>query len=143
MCGLLHMCLPLEIRFVGTVLEDYGKKDYSYLRNQEFYANKRDEIEKFRNVSSPEQLRSKIFVTLALLRSSSTSCAHVLYEIMDNKLDSVFSFSSSDDSHVIDEILTILTLAVNHPAFLFEQRRRFHDHLSAVCKKSGSIMVTS
>ena len=129
MCGLLHMCLPLELRFVGTVLEDYGKKDYHYLRNAEVAANKQTEISKYKSISSPKTLRAKVFITLALMRSSSTACAQIIFDIIESKLDSVFSFGPGDDSGVADEVLTVLTLAINHPAFMFEQRRRLHEHL--------------
>lgn len=132
MCGLLHMCLPLELRFVGTVLEEKGKKDYAYLRNQEVEANKQAEIDKYRNISSPSLLRSRILVAIALMKSSSTTCAQIIYDIMESKLDSVFSFGPCDEPNVADEILTLLTLAVHHPAFMFEQRRRLHKHLDAL-----------
>jgi hypothetical protein len=126
------MCLPLELRFVGTVLEEKGKKDYAYLRNQEVEANKQAEIEKYRNISSPSLLRSKILIAIALMKSSSTTCAQIIYDIMESKLDSVFSFGPDDDTTIADEVLTLLTLAVHHPAFMFEQRRRLHDHLNAL-----------
>ncbi|KAL8583315.1 hypothetical protein ACOMHN_057601 [Nucella lapillus] len=132
MCALLHMCLPLELRFVGTVLEHYGKKDYHYLRNDEVAANKQSEIMKYRNITKPEVLRAKVFVTLALMRSSSTACAQIIFEIIESKLSTVFSFPRGADSHVADEILTVLTLAANHPAFMFEQKLRLHEHLQAL-----------
>ncbi|KAK7114002.1 zinc finger CCHC domain-containing protein 2-like isoform X2 [Littorina saxatilis] len=132
MCALLHMCLPLELRFVGTVLEDYGKKDYHYLRIAEGTANKQTEIAKYKNITSPKILRAKVFVTLSLMRSSSTTCAQIIYDIIESNLDTVFSFHPGDDSNVADEVLTVLTLATNHPAFMFEQRRRFHEHLCSL-----------
>ncbi|XP_076448937.1 uncharacterized protein LOC143285496 isoform X2 [Babylonia areolata] len=130
MCTLLHMCLPLELRFVGTVLEHYGKKDYHYLRNDEVAANKQSEIQKYRNISKPEILRAKVFVTLALMRSSSTACAQIIYEIIESKLTTVFSFGPGADSRLADEILTVLTLAANHPAFMFDQKLHLHEHLN-------------
>ena len=135
MCALLHMCQPLELRFVGTVLEDYGKKDYHCLRNAEGAANKQAEVMKFKNISSPEKLRAKVSVTLALMRSSSTACAQIIYDIIESKLATVFSFGPGADSRVKDEVLTLLTLAANHPAFMFEQKRRLHDHLCSLDRR--------
>lgn len=39
MCGLLDLCNPLELRFLGSCLEDLARKDYHYLRDSEAKAN--------------------------------------------------------------------------------------------------------
>lgn len=125
MCGLLHMCLPLELRFLGTVLEDYGKKDYHYLRDGEIKANNSVEIVKYRDLPA-EYLRAKIFTSIALLHSANTACAQAIFDTIESNLGG--AFSPGENSQVMDDVLTILTLAANHPAFLFEQKRRLYDH---------------
>ncbi|KAK7504643.1 hypothetical protein BaRGS_00004129, partial [Batillaria attramentaria] len=126
MCGLLHMCLPLELRFLGTVLENYGKKDYHYLRDGEIKANNPAEIVKHRDLPA-ECLRAKIMTSIALLHSANTACAQAIFDTIESNLDG--AFGPSDDSKAMDHVLTILTLAANHPAFLFQQRKRLYEHL--------------
>ena len=42
--GMLHLCFPLELRFLGSCIEELARKDYSYLRDAEVKANTTQEI---------------------------------------------------------------------------------------------------
>ena len=130
MCTMIHMCTPLELRFVGTVLEDYAKKDFHALRKAEVAANEVTDVEKLRSLVSPVELRAGLFVTLALMRSSNTACGQQIYDIIQNNLDRAFSFGLGDDDEIFaEDVLTLLSLAAHHPALKFEQRRRLYEHL--------------
>lgn len=81
MCGLLHMCQPLELRFLGSYLEDLARKDYHVLRDFEFRANSPSDLGLLTDVIDPV-VRSKLLVCLSLLGSDSRECAGILFRIL-------------------------------------------------------------
>lgn len=46
MCRLQHCCLPFELRFLGTCLEDLGKRDFYEFKKSEVEANDITELYK-------------------------------------------------------------------------------------------------
>lgn len=127
MCSLLNLCLPFELRFLGTCLEDLGKRDFHDLRNTENGANNITEI------NSPEfqcikekRVRTKLALYIALLHSCNYTCANGLYKILANLEDInallKSSVVSNNDDETLEELLVIYILALNHPAFSFEQK---------------------
>lgn len=83
MCGLLHMCQPLELRFLGSYLEDLARKDYHVLRDFEFRANSSNDLGVLTDVIDPV-VRSKLLVCLSLLGSDSRACAGILFRILSH-----------------------------------------------------------
>ncbi|XP_034562038.1 zinc finger CCHC domain-containing protein 2 [Notolabrus celidotus] len=83
MCGLLHMCQPLELRFLGSYLEDLARKDYHVLRDFEFRANSPNDLGVLTDVVDPV-VRSKLLVCLSLLGSDSRECAGILFRILNH-----------------------------------------------------------
>lgn len=83
MCGLLHMCQPLELRFLGSYLEDLARKDYHVLRDFEFRANSPNDLGVLTDVIDPV-VRSKLLVCLSLLGSDSRECAGILFRILNH-----------------------------------------------------------
>ncbi|XP_049421444.1 zinc finger CCHC domain-containing protein 2 isoform X1 [Epinephelus fuscoguttatus] len=83
MCGLLHMCQALELRFLGSYLEDLTRKDYHVLRDFEFRANSPSELGLLTDVIDPV-VRSKLLVCLSLLGSDSRECAGILFRILSH-----------------------------------------------------------
>ncbi|XP_070784460.1 zinc finger CCHC domain-containing protein 2 [Enoplosus armatus] len=83
MCGLLHMCQPLELRFLGSYLEDLARKDYHVLRDFEFRANSPSDLGVLTDVVDPV-VRSKLLVCLSLLGSDSRECAGILFRILSH-----------------------------------------------------------
>lgn len=83
MCGLLHMCQPLELRFLGSYLEDLARKDYHVLRDFEFRANSPSDMGLLTDVIDPV-VRSKLLVCLSLLGSDSRECAGILFRILSH-----------------------------------------------------------
>ncbi|XP_075934009.1 zinc finger CCHC domain-containing protein 2 isoform X2 [Anarhichas minor] len=83
MCGLLHMCQPLELRFLGSYLEDLARKDYHVLRDFEFRANSPSDLGLLTDVVDPV-VRSKLLVCLSLLGSDSRECAGTLFRILSH-----------------------------------------------------------
>ncbi|XP_064792529.1 zinc finger CCHC domain-containing protein 2-like isoform X2 [Oncorhynchus masou masou] len=83
MYGLLHMCQPLEIRFLGSCLEDLARKDVHVFRDFEITANCQTDLAFLKDVSDPV-VRSKLLVYLSLLRSGNRECADTLYRALSH-----------------------------------------------------------
>jgi hypothetical protein len=83
MYGLLHMCQPLEIRFLGSCLEDLARKDVHVFRDFEITANCQTDLAFLKDVSD-HVLRSKLHVYLSLLRSGNRECADTLYRALSH-----------------------------------------------------------
>ncbi|XP_029385054.1 zinc finger CCHC domain-containing protein 2 isoform X2 [Echeneis naucrates] len=96
MCGLLHMCQPLELRFLGSYLEDLARKDYHVLRDFEFRANSPNDLGVLTDVIDPV-VRSKLLVCLSLLGSDSRECAGILFRILSH-VDPALFYKSYDYS---------------------------------------------
>ncbi|KAF7651663.1 hypothetical protein LDENG_00107380 [Lucifuga dentata] len=97
MCGLLHMCQPLELRFLGSYLEDLARKDYYVLRDFEFRAKSPSELGVLTDVIDPV-VRSKLLVFLSLLGSDSRECAGILFRILSH-VDPTLFYKNDDFSH--------------------------------------------
>uniref|UniRef100_A0A1B6DUD1 CCHC-type domain-containing protein n=1 Tax=Clastoptera arizonana TaxID=38151 RepID=A0A1B6DUD1_9HEMI len=127
MCSLLNSSLPFELRFLGTCLEDLGKRDFHDLRNSENGANSLSEISSLDiQCISDKRARTKLAVYISLLRSCNYECANGLYKILAN-FDEVNNILKSNlvlntDDETLEELLLLYTLALNHPAFTFEQK---------------------
>lgn len=127
MCNLFNLCLPFELRFLGTCLEDLGKRDFHDLRTTETSANNPSELSSpdFQCISD-KRARTKLALYISLLHSCNYACSNGFYKILSNieevnHLIKVNGVSSADDE-VLEELLLIYTLALNHPAFTFEQK---------------------
>lgn len=96
MCGLLHMCQPLELRFLGSYLEDLARKDYQVLRDFEFRANSPNELGVLTDLMDPVVM-SKLLVCLSLLGSDSRECAGILFRILSH-LDPALLYKNCDYS---------------------------------------------
>lgn len=141
MCTLLNMCLPFELRFLGTCLEELGRRDSQELRGIELRVNNAAELAA--DVASCRQgeptdikIRRKMALYLALIRSCSRSCVVELFHTLDgwgdrdflrfgeNSTDDPTTASASSASDPLQELLLVYTMAANHPVFSFEQRMK-------------------
>lgn len=138
MCTLLNMCLPFELRFLGTCLEELGRRDSQELRGIELRVNNAAELAA--DVASCRQgeptdlkIRRKMALYLALIRSCSRSCVVELFHTLDGWGDRDFlrfGENSTDEatpsaaSDPLQELLLVYTMAANHPVFSFEQRMK-------------------
>ncbi|XP_014437498.1 zinc finger CCHC domain-containing protein 2 [Tupaia chinensis] len=87
MCGLLDLCNPLELRFLGSCLEDLARKDYHYLRDSEAKANGLSDPGPLADFREPA-VRSRLIVYLALLGSENREAAGRLHRLLP-QVDSV------------------------------------------------------
>ncbi|XP_010177301.1 PREDICTED: zinc finger CCHC domain-containing protein 2-like, partial [Mesitornis unicolor] len=126
LCGLLDLCIPLELRFLGACLEDLARKDYHSLRDSEIKANNPADLGSLTNLTD-EVVRSKLLVSLALLGSG------VLFRTLTH-IDSVINNYGLqlNEGRTGDEFLLLFTMASNHPAFSFHQKQVLRQELTQI-----------
>lgn len=129
--GMLRMCLPPELRFIGSVVEDLAKKDFNHLREHENKANNQMELMKYQ-IEDEKTLLEGMAFNLSLLHSVNTACANIIFSLLKEKSKTVFHITSATDSKTIDIILLVLTMAKYHPAFTFHQRSEFAEFYRTV-----------
>ncbi|KAM4572723.1 zinc finger CCHC domain-containing protein 14 [Odontesthes bonariensis] len=129
LCGLLDLCLPIELRFLGSCLEDLARKDYHSLRDAEIKANNPADLSGLTNITD-EVVRSKLLVSLALLGSDNREAAGVLYRTLTH-IDAVINNYglALNDGRTEQQFLLLFTMASNHPAFSFHQKQVLRQQL--------------
>ncbi|CAJ0948012.1 unnamed protein product [Ranitomeya imitator] len=126
-CGLLDLCNPLELRFVGSCLEDLARKDCHYLRDYESRANS-PAGPLLGDLGDPVS-RSRLIVCLALLSSENRDVAGRLYRLL------LPAMEPEPGGWEEDELL--LTMAALHPAFSFHQRVTLRERLQRLREAMG------
>ena len=86
MCGLLDLCHPFEIRYLGTFIEEIGRKDYAALKAHEDKANQVENSSEIGSLSE-ETDRSRLTISLTLLASSNFRVASAIYEILNEYME--------------------------------------------------------
>ncbi|XP_063801739.1 zinc finger CCHC domain-containing protein 14 isoform X2 [Pseudophryne corroboree] len=132
LCGLLDLCIPLELRFLGSCLEDLARKDYHSLRDSEIKANNPADLASLTNLTD-EVVRSKLLLSLALLASDNREAAGVLCRTLTH-IDSIINNLGLqlNDGRTGDEFLLLFTMATIHPAFSFHQKQLLRKELSHI-----------
>lgn len=129
--GILHLCFPLELRFIGSCIEELARKDYNYLRDAEVKANTLSEVLSMHDISD-KVTRSKMIVTLALLNSTNEECARLIYDILNVDILMILNNITSINETIADEFLLLFTMATNHPAFDFNMKTNMCDQLKKI-----------
>ncbi|KAK3513056.1 hypothetical protein QTP70_000942 [Hemibagrus guttatus] len=140
MCGLLHMCQPLELRFLGSCLEDLARKDFHILRDVEVRANNPAELRLLTDVTDPVVL-SRLLVCLSLLGSKNRECAAILYSTL-SRIDLLHSRNCCGvglnlpepelGPAPLEQLALLFAMASLHPAFTFHQREDVRAQLERV-----------
>lgn len=127
MCTLLNMCLPFELRFLGTCLEELGCRDSKDLRGIELRVNNSNELAQ--EIASSKlcdpsdiKVRRKMALYFALIRACNRHCVNELFNILCSWSSNEFLKRAQGDA--LQELLLVYTMAANHPVFSFEQRMR-------------------
>lgn len=138
MCTLLNMCLPFELRFLGTCLEELGRRDAQDLRGIEQRVN--NPLEFVSDIGSFQageptdlKIRRKMALYLALMRACNRTCVNELFKILDGWGDRDFSKFGGGDP--LQELLLVYTMAINHPVFSFEQRSKCGEIFGKITSK--------
>lgn len=127
MCTLLNMCLPFELRFLGTCLEELGGRDSKELRGIELRVNNSNELAQEIASSllcdpSDIKVRRKMALYFALIRACNRPCVNELFNILCSWSSNEFLKRAKGDA--LQELLLVYTMASNHPVFSFEQRMK-------------------
>ena len=147
LCGLLQLCSPLELRFIGSCVEDLAKKDYIHLRELENESNDQYQL---RTCSDPdifdERTRSRLNISISLLYSLNTVCAHVLFEVLSQIEHQIIRDQECPDSRLLDpqiaeDVVLLFTMAANHPAFTFRERHDLYLMFKNVEKLVGAYLI--
>ncbi|XP_014004333.2 zinc finger CCHC domain-containing protein 14 [Salmo salar] len=131
-CGLLDLCVPIELRFLGSCLEDLARKDYHSLRDAEIKANNPADLSNLTNITD-EVVRSKLLISLALLSSDNREAASVLFRTLTH-IDSIINNYGLqlNDGQTEEQFLLLFTMASNHPAFSFHQKQVLRQELTQI-----------
>jgi len=158
LCGLLQLCLPLELRFIGSYVEEQARKDYRRLIEYEIKANDISEYELLAAyVDIDGELRKTLSVYVALLRSNNTLCALRLFETLTQLWSCIQSAAARRsasycyheqqiDGQVASDLLLLYTMTAHHPAFSFSQRiklyRMLDDVKALLCECNFILVIT-
>lgn len=127
MCTLLNMCLPFELRFLGTCLEELGRRDSQELRGIELRVNNPQDLANDmmacqKGEPTDKKIRRKMALYLALIRACNRSCVAEIFRTLDGWGER--EFHKMNDSDTLQELLLVYTMAANHPVFSFEQHMK-------------------
>ncbi|KAK3535299.1 hypothetical protein QTP70_007575 [Hemibagrus guttatus] len=132
LCGLLDLCVPVELRFLGSCLEDLARKDYHSLRDAEIKANNPADLALLANMTD-EVVRSKLLVSLALLGSDNRAAAGVLFRTLTHVDAIIHDYGLRlSDGRTGEQFLLLFTMAANHPAFSFHQKQVLRQLLAQI-----------
>lgn len=146
MCTLLNMCLPFELRFLGTVLEELGGRDSKELRGIELRVNNPNELAQ--EIASSQlcdpadtKARRKLALYFALIRACSRPCINELFNILYSW--SNYDFLKHAKGDALQELLLVYTMASNHPVFSFEQRMRCGEIYNKILYDNTEMIYTA
>lgn len=142
MCTLLNLCLPFELRFLGTCLEELGRRDAQDLRGVELRVNNPQEfvsdLGSFQNGHPTDmKIRRKMALYLALMRACNRTGVNELFKTLDRWGER--DFSKFSDGDPLQELLLVYTMATNHPVFSFEQRLKCGEIYSKITSSKAHL----
>ena len=140
-CGMLQLCVPQELRFVGAFLEDLIQKNYNNFFDMESVANDIKHLKEIENSKSNtnKEFCARLNIYLSLLHSDNNVCAEALFSILEclkEKLEAQFEQDQDstkvmkENSDFVSDVILVFTLASYHPAFTITQRLYMYE----VCK---------
>ncbi|XP_071958758.1 uncharacterized protein [Antedon mediterranea] len=130
-CALMDCCNPIELRFLGTYVEDLCRRDYDRLREFQINASNVQYLSKLTDVNDIRTL-DKMLTSLALMDSTFKEGAEVIFDILKQHTDSIlYSYQTSVS---IERVMLLAVMAVNHPAFEFSQKQELRTQLSVLLK---------
>lgn len=130
---LLHMCHPLELRFIASCVEAACQSSYSGFNHDYISANNPGSLRILTNPIDCD-MRRTLLIYMCLLRSNNKLCSVILYEkLVGSKglydycnylLQELTSRGNlkSEDEEAVEELVLLYTMAALHPAFEFSDR---------------------
>ncbi|XP_044751062.1 extensin-2 isoform X1 [Coccinella septempunctata] len=132
---LLNMCLPFELRFLGSCVEEIGKHTYQELRGPALLANDYEKLTKDATLNQSlldDTIRHRVLIYLSLLSSKNYTVANWLYKnfLRTECVEEFLLKTSVKSDNLLSEFLLLYTMALHHPAFTFEQKLFFGNLLN-------------
>ncbi|XP_045470308.1 extensin isoform X3 [Harmonia axyridis] len=132
---LLNMCLPFELRFLGSCVEEIGKHTYQELRGPALLANDYEKLTKDTSLNQSlldDNIRHRVLIYLSLLSSRNYTVANWLYKnfLRTECVEEFLLKTSVKSDNLLSEFLLLYTMALHHPAFTFEQKLFFGNLLN-------------
>lgn len=132
---LLNMCLPFELRFLGSCVEEIGKHTYQELRGSALLANDHEKLAKELSLNLnllDDKIRHRILICLSLLNARNYNVANWLYKnfLRTECLEEYLLRTSVKSDILLSEFLLLYTMALHHPAFTSEQKLFFGNILN-------------
>ncbi|KAI8042117.1 hypothetical protein M5D96_003419 [Drosophila gunungcola] len=135
MYALLTACLPFELRFLGTLLEEQGRCDSETLRGMELRANNphelaADMVNCQKGDPTDRKIRRKMALYLALIRACNRNCVSEIYRTLEcwGECD----FGCINDQDTLLELLLVYTMAAIHPVFSMEEQKKIFGILAKI-----------
>ncbi|XP_026843327.1 ataxin-2 homolog [Drosophila persimilis] len=135
MYALLTACLPFELRFLGTLLEEQGRCDSETLRGMELRANNPQELaaDMFtcqKGDPTDRKIRRKMALYLALIRACNRNCVSEIYRTLEcwGECD----FGCINDQDTLLELLLVYTMAAIHPVFSMDEQKKIFGILGKI-----------
>lgn len=130
MYDLLNMCMPFEIRFMGSCIEEIGKHTYQELRGLTIIANDVEKLSKDNSLSNgllDESTRSRVLLYISLLSTRNCLSANWLFKKLFRTavFEDFIVKGNCKDENLQSELLLLLTMSLHHPAFTFDQKTFF------------------
>lgn len=140
MYDLLNMCVPFEVRFLGTCIEEIGKHSYQELRGSAIIANDIDKLTKDTMLTRgllEEGVRHRVLIYLSLLSAGNCKCANWFYKTLlrTEWVESRVLRGNVKDENLQSELLLLFTMGLHHPAFTFDQKNFFGNMLTHVIEQ--------
>lgn len=140
MFQLLNMCVPFEVRFLGTCIEEIGKHSYQELRGSFITANDIDKLTKDVSLNHSildDGVRHRVLIYLSLLSGTNCKCANWYYHTLlrTESVEACVTKQNFKDENFKSELLLLFTLGLHHPAFTFDQKLFFGQMLERTIKR--------
>lgn len=140
MCRLQSHCLPIELRYLGTCLDNLSKRDIHILKKLELEANDPANVSVVAcKCICDKTVRAAVIKYLSVLNTNSTKCSELIYKALtdDKGLERIFKCPKAffNDKNAFEELMVLYTLAVNHPAFIFEQKTQLDSIFNCIKKE--------
>ncbi|XP_018495638.1 uncharacterized protein LOC108864452 [Galendromus occidentalis] len=125
LCQMLNLCVPLELRFVETYVSKLASRELIFLKDHEHRANSHTDLKRLVDQGGGPldgPTRSRLVISLALLKSDNTSAAEILYPALTGRLPQDKSSLALLDPKCLEELILLYSMAALHCAFTFSQQ---------------------
>ena len=115
---LLHQCLPLEVRFLGTVLQETALQSYEAMSTMESQVNR---LNSYGDLGSIHDNPKRVCLSLALLRNENNTVATLLSRLLCAE-GVVAGYCNTCSIEQFEEYRLMYVMALHHPAFCFRDK---------------------